>query len=54
LDDFWEYVVNEIQNWEFRLEDILLHLLTGAMLGISLRIKKILHTIKNAIKKIFG
>jgi len=46
LDDFWEYIVNEIQNWEFRIEDILLHSLTGIVFAISMKIKKLFLVMK--------
>jgi len=47
MDDFWSYIENEIQNWEFRIEDILLHTLSGIFFAISLKIKKILEKIKS-------
>jgi len=47
LDDFWEYIVNEVQNWEFRIEDILLHSLTGIIFAISMKIKKLLAAIRS-------
>ncbi len=47
MDDFWSYVVNEIQNWEFRLEDIILHLFSGMIFAITIKIKKIAHRIKS-------
>jgi len=47
MDDFWEYILNDIQNWEFRIEDILLHSLSGMFFAISLKIKKILKKIKS-------
>jgi hypothetical protein len=49
MDDFWAYIVNEIQNWEFRIEDILLHSLTGIMVAIGIKIKEILKKIKQII-----
>jgi len=47
MDDFWAYIENEIQNWEFRIEDILLHSLSGMFFAISLKIKKILKRLKS-------
>jgi len=47
MDDFWSYIENEIQNWEFRIEDILLHSLSGMVFAISIKIKKILASIKS-------
>ncbi len=47
MDDFWSYIENEIQNWEFRIEDILLHSLSGMFFAVSLKIKKILKKIKS-------
>ena len=50
MDDFWAYIENEIQNWEFRIEDILLHSLSGIFFAASLKIKKILKKIKSFFK----
>ena len=47
LDDFWSYIVNEIQNWSFRIEDIILHSFTGVIFAVSVKIKKIAHKIKS-------
>lgn len=47
MDDFWEYILNEIQNWEFRIEDILMHSLSGIFFAVTLKIKKILTKIKS-------
>jgi len=47
MDDFWEYILNEIQNWEFRFEDILLHSISGIFFAVTLKIKKILAKIKS-------
>jgi len=50
LDDFWEYIINDLQNMEFRIEDIILHSLTGVIVTILLRIKKIFQSLKNFFK----
>jgi len=50
MDDFWSYIENEIQNWEFRIEDILMHSLSGMFFAASLKIKKILKKIKSFFK----
>jgi len=49
VDDFWEFIVNEIQNWEFRFEDVLLHSLTGVIIAIGMKIKQIFKKIKSFI-----
>jgi hypothetical protein len=42
MDDTWNYIINEIQNWEFRIEDIILHSLTGVFFAIGVKIKQII------------
>ena len=49
MDGFWEYLVNEAQNWEFRIEDILLHSLTGVIIALGIKIKEIFKKIKQLI-----
>ncbi len=49
MDDFWEFIVNEIQNWEFRIEDVLLHSLTGVIIAIGMKIKQIFKKIKSIV-----
>ena len=49
VDDFWEFIVNEIQNWEFRIEDVLLHSLTGVIIAIGMKIKQIFKKIKSIV-----
>jgi len=46
-----DWLINEIQNWSFRIEDILLHSVTGMALAISLKIKKIFQSLKKLIFK---
>ena len=50
MDDFWEYILNEIQNWSFRFEDILLHSLSGVFFAVTLKIKNIIKRIKSLFK----
>jgi len=50
---FTEWLINEVQNWEFRFEDILLHILTGFFMGATLKSKKIFAKIKNYFSHIF-
>jgi len=47
MDDFWEFILNEIQNWSFRFEDILLHSLSGIFFAVSFKIRKIIKKIKS-------
>ena len=49
MDDFWEYVLNDLENMEYRIEDIILHSLTGLWLAIGLKIKGILKSVRNFI-----
>jgi len=49
MDDFWSYIVNEVQNWEFRIEDILLHAMSGVIFGIILKIKIIFQSVKKLL-----
>ncbi len=49
MDDFWEYVLNDLENMEYRIEDIILHSLTGIWLAIALKIKGIFNRIRNFI-----
>ena len=49
MDDFWEYILNDLENMEYRIEDIILHSLTGIWLAIGLKIKGIFNRIRNFI-----
>ena len=49
MDDLWEYVLNDLENMEYRIEDIILHSLTGIWLAIGLKIKSIFNRIRNFI-----
>ena len=53
MDDFWNYLVNEIQNWSFRIEDIILHTFTGFIAGILIKFRQIIAKIRSVfvIKK---
>ena len=38
--EFWyDYFLNDLENMEYRIEDLLLHSLTGVMMGITIKIK---------------
>lgn len=50
MEGLVDYLTDEVQNWEFRIEDILLHSWTGITLAIALRIRKILKKIKSVFK----
>ncbi len=52
MDDFWSYIVNELQNMEFRIEDILLHAMSGVIVGIILKIKIRFQSVKRLLRKI--
>jgi len=49
VDEFWDYIVNEVQNWEFRIEDVLLHSLTGIIVAVGIKIKEIIKKMKSLI-----
>jgi len=51
MDDFWSYIVNDLENMEYRIEDIILHSLTGVWLAIGLKIKGIIKKLKSLIIK---
>jgi len=40
MDAIWDYIINDLQNMEFRIEDIILHSLTGIIIFLFLKIKK--------------
>jgi len=41
-EEFWyDFIINDLENWGYRIEDIVLHLMTGLMMGITIKIKKI-------------
>ena len=50
MDDFWEYIINDLQNLEFRIEDTILHSLTGIWIAIGLRLKALYKKLKSLIK----
>ena len=45
-----EWIINDIQNLTFRLEDIILHSITGIFVGLTLKVKGILKRIKKIFK----
>ncbi len=40
-------MINEVQNWEFRIEDIFLHSLTGVIIALGIKIKDIFKKFKS-------
>lgn len=50
MTEFEEWIIDEIQNWEFRIEDIILHTLTGFTTVIILKIKSVIAIFKKLIK----
>ena len=51
MGDFWfDYVINDLENWGYRIEDIILHLMTGVIMGITVKIKGIFRKIRNLLK----
>lgn len=49
--DISDYLINEIQNWEFRIEDIILHSLTGVCMAMGLRVREILKRLRTFLKR---
>lgn len=52
VTDLTEWVLNELQNWEFRIEDVILHTLTGVLTGITIKIRTIIKFFKKKKKKV--
>lgn len=50
--DWYNYFLNDLENMEYRIEDIILHLMTGVIMGITVKIRNILRKIKSGIRKI--
>ncbi len=51
MDDFWyDYFLNDLENMEYRIEDIVLHCLTGVFMGITVKIKSFFARIKKIFK----
>lgn len=45
--EFWyDYFLNDLENMEYRIEDLLLHSLTGVMMGITIKIKSFFTKVK--------
>ena len=53
MSEFNDWIINEIQNWEFRVEDMMMHSLTGVMMGITVKIKSFFINIRKFISDIF-
>ena len=49
MSELLDWVINEVQNWTFRFEDIILHTLTGGLMAIFVKIKEIIAKIKSMI-----
>ncbi len=50
MDDFWyDYFLNDLENMGYRIEDIILHALTGVIMGITLKIKSFFARVKKFI-----
>lgn len=53
MTEFWyDYIINDLENMEYRIEDIILHCMTGVFMGITVKIKNIFKRIKTFLKKI--
>ena len=49
--EFPEYLIDELQNWEFRIEDVILHTFSGVLAALILKIKMVIAKFKKLIKK---
>ena len=50
MSDLWyDYIINDLENLGYRIEDIILHTFTGIIMGITLKIKTFLARIKKFI-----
>jgi len=52
VSDFTEWILNELQNWEFRIEDIILHSLTGIFTVVAIKLRAIIEFFKKKKKKV--
>ena len=51
MNELLEWITDEIQNWTFRIEDIILHSFTGVITAILVKFKSLFRTIKKLINK---
>lgn len=49
MNELSEWLIDEIQNWTFRIEDIILHSLTGVITAILVKFKSLYGTIRNLL-----
>jgi hypothetical protein len=50
-EDFWfNYIINDLENMEYRLEDIILHSLTGVIMGITIKIKSLFKKMRSFLR----
>lgn len=48
MEDIWyNLFINDLQNMEYKIEDVVLHVLTGVMLGVTLKAKAFFVRAKN-------
>lgn len=48
MSEFWyDYIINDLENMEYRIEDIILHSLTGVIMGVTLKIKSLFKRLRN-------
>ena len=53
MTEFWyDYIINDLENLEYRIEDVILHSLTGVIMGITMKIKNIWKKLKLLFKRL--
>jgi len=51
MTDFWfDYIINDLENMEYRIEDIVLHAMTGLIVGLLIHIKNIWKNLVKLVK----
>ena len=54
MDEAWlDYIINDLENLGYRIEDIVLHMMTGVIMGITVKIRNIFKKIRNLLKKLY-
>ena len=47
--DWSDWIANDIQNWTFKIEDVILHTLTGLIIGIVVKVKSVWNRMKKSL-----
>jgi len=55
MSEFWyDYIINDLENAGYRVEDIILHAMTGVIMGITVTTKSYLVRIKKFLKNLIN